>query len=223
METTMEIDELKAAWQTLDRRLDQHDRINRLLLTEQRVAKAKSRLRPLFFGQMVQILSGILMIALGVSVWSSSGEVPSLLISGLIVHVYGVATIIVAGVTLGMIAAINDAAPVVEIQKRFARLRSFYIRGGMAIGLAWWLLWIPFVTTFFYWLVGVNIMEHAPSVAVIGTVIGVVGLFATWVFHRWAHNPQRPRLAKFLNNSMTGSSLRKAHEELDVLNEFERE
>lgn len=223
METAMEIDELKAAWQTLDRRLGQHDRINLLLLTEQRVARARSRLGPLLFGQLVQILSGVLLIALGVSVWSSNREVPSLLISGLIVHVYGVATILIAGVTLGMIAAIKDAAPVVEIQKRLARLRTLYIRGGMAIGLAWWLIWIPFATVFFYWLAGVNIMERAPSVAFIGLFIGVVGLFATWLFHRWAHNPQRPRLAKFLDNSMTGSSLRKAREELDVLNEFERD
>ena len=223
METTMELDELKAAWQTLDRRLDQHDRINLLLLTEQRVAKARSRLRPLFFGQLVQILSGVLMIALGVSVWSSHREVSSLLISGLIIHIYGVAMIIIAGVTLGMIAAINDAAPVLEIQQRLARLRTFYIRGGMAIGLAWWLIWIPFVTVLFNWLAGVNVVERTPSVAVIGIVIGVVGLFATWLFHRWAHNPQRPRLAKFLDNSMTGSSLRKAREELDVLKAFERD
>ena len=223
METTMELAELKAAWQTLDRRLDQHDRINLLLLTEQRVAKARSRLRPLFFGQLVQILSGVLMIALGVSVWSSHREVSSLLISGLIIHIYGVAMIIIAGVTLGMIAAINDAAPVLEIQQRLARLRTFYIRGGMAIGLAWWLIWIPFVTVLFNWLAGVNVVERTPSVAVIGIVIGVVGLFATWLFHRWAHNPQRPRLAKFLDNSMTGSSLRKAREELDVLKAFERD
>ncbi len=223
METTMEIDELKAAWQTLDRRLDQHDRINLLLLTEQRVAKTRSRLRPLFFGQLAQIFSGVLMIALGVSVWSSDREVPSLLISGLIVHVYGVAMIIVAGITLGMIGSINNAAPVVEIQKRLAALRRFYIRGGMAIGLAWWLIWIPFMTTFFYWLAGVNFLERATGVAVIGIVIGVLGLFATWLFHRWAHSPQRPRLARFLDNSMTGSSLRKALEELDVLNEFERD
>ena len=223
METTMELDELKAAWQTLDRRLDQHDRINLLLLTEQRVAKARSRLRPLFFGQLVQILSGVLMIALGVSVWSSHREVSSLLISGLIIHIYGVAMIIIAGVTLGMIAAINDAAPVLEIQQRLARLRTFYIRGGMAIGLAWWLIWIPFVTVLFNWLAGVNVVERTPSVAVIGIVIGVVGLFATWLFHRWAHNPQRPRRAKFLDNSMTGSSLRKAREELDVLKAFERD
>ena len=223
METTMELDELKAAWQTLDRRLDQHDRINLLLLTEQRVAKARSRLRPLFFGQLVQILSGVLMIALGVSVWSSHREVSSLLISGLIIHIYGVAMIIIAGVTLGMIAACNDAAPFLEIQQRLARLRTFYIRGGMAIGLAWWLIWIPFVTVLFNWLAGVNVVERTPSVAVIGIVIGVVGLFATWLFHRWAHNPQRPRLAKFLDNSMTGSSLRKAREELDVLKAFERD
>ena len=223
METTMEIDELKAAWQQLDRRLDQQNRINLLQYTEQRVANAKSRLRPLFWGQLLQILSGALMIALGVSVWSSHRNLPSLLIPGLIVHVYGVAMIIIAGITLGMIAAINNATPVLEIQKRLAHLRTFYIRGGMAIGLSWWLFWSPFMATLFNWLFGINLYERAPSMVVISVAVGVLGLLATWLFHRWAHNPQRPRLARFLDNSMTGSSLRRAHAEMDALKEFERE
>ncbi|MFZ2236675.1 MAG: serine/threonine protein kinase [Dokdonella sp.] len=223
METTMDIDELKAAWQTLDRRLDQQNRINLLQYTEQRVTNAKSRLRPLYWGQLLQLVSGVVMLALGVSVWSSHRDVLSLLLSGLIVHVYGVAMIIFAGITLGMISAINNSTPVVEIQKRLARLRTFYIRGGMAIGLAWWLLWIPFVITFFNWRFGINLYERAPSMVAISVAVGVLGLFATWLFHRWAHSPQRPRLARFLDNSMTGSSLRSAREELDLLNEFERD
>ena len=103
METTMEFDDMKAAWQTLDRRLEQQHALNLQLFRDSRADKARSRLRPLFWGQMAQILFGGLMILLGVSVWNSHRDVTHLLISGIIVHVYGVVAIVLAGVTLGMI------------------------------------------------------------------------------------------------------------------------
>ena len=78
-------------------------------------------------------------------------------------------------------------------------------------------------TALFNWLFGINLYERAPSMVVISVAVGVLGLLATWLFHRWAHNPQRPRLARFLDNSMTGSSLRRARAEMDALKEFERE
>ena len=143
MDTTMEFDDMKAAWQTLDRRLEQQHALNLQLFRDSRADKARSGLRPLFWGQITQILFGVLMILLGVSVWSSHREVTHLLISGIIVHVYGVVAIVLAGVTLGMIQRLDYSAPVLTIQKQLAQLRSFYIRNGMIVGLSWWVFWIP--------------------------------------------------------------------------------
>ena len=46
----MEPDELKAAWQALDHRLAQQDRIQTTLLRERRLDQARSSLRPLLEG-----------------------------------------------------------------------------------------------------------------------------------------------------------------------------
>ncbi|MEO7935289.1 MAG: hypothetical protein ABIR27_03440, partial [Dokdonella sp.] len=67
----MEFDDMKAAWQTLDRRLGQQHALNLQLFRDSRADKARSGLRPLFWGQIAQIFFGMLMILLGVSVWSN--------------------------------------------------------------------------------------------------------------------------------------------------------
>lgn len=51
----MELDDMKAAWQTLDRRLEQQHALNLQLFRDSRADKARSGLRPLFRGQVAQI------------------------------------------------------------------------------------------------------------------------------------------------------------------------
>ena len=53
--------------------------------------------------------------------------------------------------------------------------------------------------------------------------VGVLGLFGTWVFHRWSRDPRRPRLAAVMDAAVTGASLRKARAQLDELERFERD
>ena len=219
----MEFEDMKAAWQTLDRRLEQQHALNLQLFRDSRVDKARSGLRPLFWGQVAQILFGVLMILLGVSVWSGHRGNAGLLISGIIVHVYGVVAIMLAGITIGMIQRLDYAAPVLVIQKQLVQLRSFYIRSGMVVGLTWWLFWIPFVGALFSWLAGVDFYANMGDA--IGWCIGsgVVGLIATWAFHRWAQRSGRARLQKAMDDSMTGGSLRKAQSILDEIRRFEQE
>ncbi len=223
MDTTMEFDDMKAAWQTLDRRLEQQHALNLQLFRDSRADKARSGLRPLFWGQVAQILFGVLMILLGVSVWSSYGEVTHLLVSGIIVHVYGVVAIMLAGISLGMILRLDYAAPVLSIQKQLAQLRSLTIRSGMIVGLSWWLFWIPFVASFFAWLADVDFYANMPGAIGWCVAVGIGGLFATWGFHRWAQRSGRTRLVQAMHDNMAGGSLRKAQSILDEIREFERE
>ena len=223
MESIMELDELKVAWQTLDRRLQQQNTLSLHVFTERRLDQARSRLRPLVWGQIVQMLCGLLLVLAAVGFWTAHRDVPHLLAAGLIVHAYGVATIAFGGITLGLIGRIDYAAPVLAIQKQLAQLRSFYIRNGMIAGLSWWLLWVPLMMMFFMSVFGADLYANAPSVIYGGTAIGVAGLLATWWLQRWSRDPRRPRLAKFMHGSMTGAALRRAQAQLDEIVRFEQE
>lgn len=218
----MELDELKATWQALDRRLQRHDAINLQLLRDRKLEKARSSLRLLLGGQIVQILFGACFILLGISAWLLYREASHLLIAGVLVHLYGITMIAMAGISIAMVARIDYSAPVLDIQKRLAAVRRFRVVYGTAIGLAWWLLWIP-VLMALAGLVAVDLYAMAPSVIWGGIAIGAVGLLASIWFIRWSHHPRRARFGKWLDDEAAGGGIRKAQRILDEIAEFEHE
>ena len=178
---------------------------------------------PLWLGQTLQILFGLICIALGVSVWSVLRDGGALFYSAIIVHVYGVLCIALGGMTVGMLARIDRGESLTETQLKLARLRKLYVIGGMAVGLVWWLFWIPFLTTLFYWLARVDFYANMGASIGIMFGVGAVGLVATWWFHRWSRSPARPRLARAMDDAVTGHSLARAQRRLDELKAFVEE
>ena len=218
MTASIDFDRLQAAWQVLDRRVE---RQNELLLQQARrtsVQALRRRLRPLAWGQATQMLLGIGLLLMAVPVWSGHVDVPHVLASGLVLHVYAVASIMLGGVTLGLLSRLQYDAPVVELQTRLLRLQRVYVMGSTALGLAWWLLWIPFAAVAFAW-VGFDFLARiAPALPwLIGG--GLAGLAATWLFHRWARG--RPALHARLQRGMAGGSLAAANAELRALRELQ--
>jgi hypothetical protein len=218
----MELDDLKPAWHDLDRRLQQQHALQLHLVHEAGTAKMKSSLRPLFWGQVLQIGFGLLFVLLAARFWSSGPTLPHLVVAGVVVHAYGVATIVVAGVTLALMRGIDYTAPVLAIQKQLARLQVHYIRSGMVAGLPWWFLWVPLLLVL-SGLAGVDLHARAPGLAWMGLGVGVAGLLATFCFHLWSRHPSRAALARRLDDSATGGSLRRARAHLEELLRFERE
>lgn len=218
----MELDELKSAWQALDRRLEQHNAINLQLFKDGKTDKVRSSLRPLFWGQVAQILFALLPIALAALLWMTGPQGIAVIAAGVVLHAYGVVTIMAAGVVLAQIAKIDYAAPVLQIQTQLARLRTLYIRSGMLAGLPWWFLWIV-VLMVFSGLGDVNLLAKAPSLVWSALGIGAAGLLATWWFHRWSRRPERAEFGRKMDDSLTGGSLRKALAQLEELKRFARE
>jgi hypothetical protein len=222
MDTIMELDDLKQAWQTLDRRLELQNNINLQLFKDRKLEKARSSLHPLFWDQIVQLLFGLGFILLAAMLWSTRPDVAHMIAAGVVVHAYGVATLIVAGITLGTIRRIDYAAPVLQIQKQLARVRKLYIRSGMIAGLPWWFLWVP-ILMLLSALVGVDMYARAPSMVWIGLGIGLCGLLATWWFHRWSHHPARAAFGKRLDDGAAGGSILRMQAILDEIAQFEKE
>ena len=218
----MELEELKVTWQALDRRMQQSNAIQLQLFKDGRFKNMRAGLRPLFWGQIVQILFGLLTILIGVGFWSRHTDVAHLFATGLILHVYGVLAIITAGMTLGKIRSIDYAAPVLSIQKQVASVRRVYVGSGIVVGHSWWLMWIPFAVVVFDYL-GIDIVTVAPGFIGISVAIGIVGLLAMWGFHRWASSPRRAKFGQRYAETLSGGSLRRAQRILDEVKQFEAE
>lgn len=218
----MELDDLKSTWQSLDRRLQLDNTLKLRDLHARALDKTRDSLRPLFWGQVVQILFGIPFILLASLLWVSQPAHASSVVAGVLVQAYGVLMIVAAGVVLGQIGNIDYSQPVLGIQKQLLRARTLYIRSGMVAGLPWWFLWIAILQTL-AGLSDVDLLVKAPSLVWIGYGIGAVGLLGTWWFHRWARRPQRAEFGRKMDDSLSGGSLRKALAQLHELQRFERD
>ena len=219
MDTHMELDDFKAAWQTLDARLAQQNRLQLELLRGQKQVQARRNLRSLVGGQILQILLGIGLIVLGVACWSHNPDAITLFATGIAVHVFGVANIILAGITLGQIARIDYAAPVMVIQKQFARLLRSYLLNSYVCGFGWWLMWMP-VTMAFAGIWGIDLARQAPPFLWSGIAVSVLGMVATcWWVSRGTRD-QRDPLARMDDGA---DGIRRSLRLVDELEGFERE
>jgi len=222
MDTTMELDDLKLAFRTLEQRVQlQEVQLSRALVRR----SLKARLRPLALGQILQMVFGIAVILGGVAMWRTFAHIPVVLVCGIILHIYGVATVSAAGVVLAGIQGLDSSLPVVALQRRLAKLRRAYVIGGAVVGLPWWVLWtIPPAVVFALRAEYESGAATAwPAWLVASIAVGVLGLLGTWWFHRFAERPGREALAERLAASATGGSLRRAQAELEALQAFEAE
>lgn len=222
----MELDDLKLAWKTLDQRLERQNALQLAELRERRAGRIRSSLRPLFWGQLVQMAFGLGFILPGVWMWRIGyGVALPLFVVGIVAHAYGIVTVVASGVMLGHIAKVDASLPVVEMQRRLLRMRKAYLIGGMVVGLPWWVLWVVPL----FAIAALQAMQNGGGAGDIPMWLwlclggGMTGLIGTLAFHYWLHRPGREALAKRMDDGAAGGSLRRAQAELDALRRFVEE
>jgi hypothetical protein len=217
----MELDDLKQAVWSLDRRLEQGSTPSLELYKEQKLDRTRASLRPLVWGHAAQVAFGVLLSVVAGSFWWRHSDEPNLMIAGVIVHVYAVLMIALGARVLVHIHTLNLAAPVLAIQKQLARLRRSYVTTGLVVGLPWWCLWIPFVMV----ISGADLVANTPaSWLVLNLLVGIAGILGTLWFYRvlW-YRPAHDERRRNVEVSAAGNSLRRAQKFLDEIARFERE
>lgn len=217
----MELDELKSAWARVERQLEIRNRLELRALRDSRRHDARGSLRPLYLGQSAQIVIGIVLTMLAAPVWIGNLENPHLLVSGVIVHVYGLALVVCGAWVLVRLSRVAFDAPVVEVQRQLLAVEQAYVRGGWLVGLPWWILWIAFAL-FIPALFGIDLARVLPLGWIGGSLaFGVAGMVATLAFVAWARRSGKPGLAQKVNASLAGRSLGNARRHLADLEAFE--
>ncbi|MBL8144138.1 MAG: serine/threonine protein kinase [Acidobacteria bacterium] len=221
-DVSLDLDEFKQAWQRLDRRLAAQQALAFQAFRDGRVRSLRRRLWPLYGGQIVQMLLALAFIVTGVFGWSRHGNLPHLVVAGVIMHAYGIALGIAAGRTIALMHRVDYAAPVVSIQRQLADLRAWHVRTGRWLGQAWWLLWMPCLMVAAA-AVGADLWRRAPGVFGFGAAIGVIGLLLTEGAARLSRQPGWTWLAALNDDAMAGASLRRAQAVLDEIRRFEHD
>lgn len=219
----MELDDLKLAWQSLDRRLNLQLALNLQQFRQNRFDQLRRGLWPMRIGQIARILFGIVLVAFAAPVWVEYWQQPVLVFCSLIVHLYGLALCVTGARVLWLTMSLDYSASVLVIQPQLAGLRSFYLRSSFWLGNAWWVLWAPLlvlcipyseprIPNSLYRLVW-------PQLAVF-SAFGVAGLLtAIWLYRLWRRsNPDAVR--RFEDRSSRG--IANASRVLDEIARFEQ-
>lgn len=219
----MELDDLKATWQNLNDTMARQYVLNVAFLKDQKLDKVRHGLRPMVWGQAIQIVLGALLALTSANFWVNHRQVPHLLVSGLVMHAYGLAMILFGVRMQVLIARIDFGAPVLEIQRRMARLRHFYSRSGFWwIGLPWWVLWMVGLELFFMGCFGADLYVNLPSfVVTLNLTIGALGWILTLVFDAWAL--RHPSFGPKFLRALEGTSLTRANNALEEITRFEND
>lgn len=217
----MELDDLKQVLTTLDDRLEKQA----VLRTQEIVycdrARARSFLWPLSAGQIIQAAFGFLTTLFAIAAWRGNIAHPGVFVSGIVLHIYGVAMIALAVKTLVMIVRVDPAEPVLAMQRQLAKVHYVNVISGYALGMSWWLLWVPFLIVVANWMTGVDLYAESPSFWLMSIAVGIAGFVGVALLNRWALRRADHRLARIFDAIFTGASLRKAQTHLAELSRFE--
>jgi hypothetical protein len=182
----MELDELKAGWAELDRRVAALE-----VAVPLRGASAgvRAELRPLAWGQAIQAVFGVLVAMSAGAFWFDHRDAPGLLVAGLMLHGYGIAMIVAAARNLVLVARASAAQPVLALQRRVAALRAWRIREGRWFGVVGCFMWVPMIIWAFG-LLGVDLVTARPWFVALNLLVACVCLGAYVAVSRLVERPE---------------------------------
>jgi len=209
----MEFDELKATWTALHADVAKLTALQLDLARQHGLDRFKASLRPLLRGQALQMGLGALLALWGGTFWVAHRAVPHLLATGLVLHAYGLALLLFGIRMHVLLGGLGPELPVLELQ-RLAGIRHFYARVGLhALGLPWWVLWLPLLAMALMSLFGADLVRNLGPWYGLNLAFGFLGWGLTVLIARWA--PTR------FEALAAGASLRRAEAILAELDRFE--
>lgn len=220
----MELDEMKLAWQQLDQRLGEQEWLSRRIYRESQTDRLRHGLRPLIWGQSIQIIGGIGAMLWGISFWTTHMATLHALACGIAVQAFGILMIIFSARVLSLMQGIDYAAPVLDIQRRLAALRAWRVKVEAPLfAVLGSFIWIPMVLMliqqewdqegFDYWNQLQGLATHLMLSGVVSLVL--VGLVYTFV--------RRIGRLRWLENNFAGRSIQRAEAALEEIARFERD
>ena len=215
----MELDELKTAWQEMEQRLARSEAMNRELAAEVKVEKARSTVRWFGWGQAIELAFWFVLVIFVAPFWITHRATPHFLVSGLVLHVYGIAAIWLGTVQLLQNARIRYAGPVVDVQKRVAQLHRLRAMGTLLLGLPWCLLWVPLVVVAAKGLFGFDIWSPRWVTGSLLFGLAVMILLFAYARRQLRRGPASLRRQRILD-TLAGCAVTRAQRQLDEIGRF---
>lgn len=217
----MELDELKSAWQRLDRRVEELTALNRQLLTGAATRRARWRLAPVMIGSVLNIIAGLVFAVMCGAFWTAHLDKPGVVIAGLALHVASIGLVVIGAVRLTLALQVDYSQPVLEIQRALAKLQQWETRSFLVAWLGGWLVVCAAFIVAVATLTGIDLWQVAPSYVLLSLVVSLAGGLVPLLLHGWARR-RGGRLATWFDAFMLNRNIARASEAVAEIDDFAR-
>jgi hypothetical protein len=221
----VELDDLKARWESLDAKIDQAVRLNRRALADRTLERADRAVTRHAWTVSAELALGALAAILSGSFLAAHGGEPRFLVPGLALHAFVIGQLAAAVRHVVRARAVDYAAPLAEVQRRVAALQV-----SMARWTAWTLalaplVWTPLFIVGLKGLFGVDAyaalgIPYVAANLALGVAVAVAGVF---VSRRYAGQLSPTSLGGRVSRALAGRDLAAAAAHLEAVAAFERE
>lgn len=218
----MELDDLKAAWESQARALDESMRLNTALHKKVNLQTVERRMGTALNGVVVQLVCDAVAVLLVGSFAGDHAAEARYLIPAIVLGAYAIAIAVATISQIVSIRSLDYGEPVLAIQQRLLRLRAFRIRYTMwTLALAP-LMWVPLAIVAVRGIFGVDVYGAfgVPYIAANAAFGAAVLLGAFLVAKRDSTQFSRHPAVKSILDDLSGRSLAQALRSLDSLQRF---
>lgn len=217
----MELDELKASWQRLDQRVQDLTAINRRLLMDHVVRKARWRLAPWIVGALANIAIGLFFAIGSGSFWSSHLDSPPALVAGISVHVVSILFIVIGVGRLALVGRIDFTRPVLDIQRTLACMQRWEAWSFHAVWIGICLVVPAIMIAIAMVLMSQGAWDRVPLYFVVNFVLWVAVAVIPVLVYAWSRR-RGGRFAKWLDALLASYSITRARATFDEIDDFAR-
>jgi hypothetical protein len=217
----MELDELKASWQRLDQRVQELTSINRRLMVDSSVHKARWRLAPLVMGAAAGVLVGAFFALLSAIFIGDHAASPAARFAGGALLGMSLVYCLVHAVRLALALRIDFTRPVLEIQRSLASLQRWEAWSFHALWVACCVLPLGFLNAAAIAMHGAVIWKHAPGYLMANVLVWLLAGFGPLLLYVWSRR-RHGRLAARMDTFLSSHSVTSARKAIEEIDEFAR-
>lgn len=217
----MELDELKASWRRLDNQVQELTLINRRLMVDAAIRKARWRLAPLVIGAAVGAFVGAIFAVLAAAYIFDHLGSPLALFAGGTLLVMSLAFFVMHAGRLNLAWRIDYARPVLEIQRSLASLQRWEAWSFQAVWVSCCVLPLSALNGAVITLAGEALWEGAPVYLLVNALVWLVlGLGPLLLYH--GSRRRKGKLAARMNVFLGSQSIASARAAIEEIDEFAR-